>query len=192
MIIRTASIMLFVSVMISSCTDTYIPKPKGYHRIEYPAVEYAEFSSECPFTLEYPTYGSMVLDPDPRSELCWYNLEMPIFDAKLHFSYKNISDREVFMRLTEDARTFVYKHVVKADGIKEDVIYDTTLNKFGMFYSIEGNTANNLQFFVTDSTTHFLRGALYFNAKPQIDSIQPVLDFVAKDIQHMLKTLEWK
>jgi hypothetical protein len=47
-------------------------------------------------------------------------------------------------------------------------------------------------FTVTDSTRHYLRGALYFNSEPRLDSIQPVLTFLKKDVDVLIKTLKWK
>jgi gliding motility-associated lipoprotein GldD len=94
--------------------------------------------------------------------------------------------------LIEDSRRLVFKHTVKADGISESRIDHPDAKVHGLYYDIEGNAASSVQFFVTDSTEHFLRGALYFYASPQIDSIKPVLDFVKKDIAVMLETFKWR
>ncbi|MFT7332819.1 MAG: gliding motility-associated lipoprotein GldD, partial [Sphingobacteriales bacterium] len=92
----------------------------------------------------------------------------------------------------EDSRRFVFKHTVKADGIGENMIQDTARDVYGIYYTIAGNAASNIQFFLTDTNTHFLRGALYFNSAPQIDSIKPVLEFIKADIEVLMESLEWR
>jgi hypothetical protein len=48
------------------------------------------------------------------------------------------------------------------------------------------------QFFLTDSTKHFLRGALYFDATPNEDSLRPVNAFLQAEMKHLIQTFRWK
>jgi gliding motility-associated lipoprotein GldD len=57
---------------------------------------------------------------------------------------------------------------------------------------VGGDAASNVQFFLTDSIHHFIRGALYFNNQPNADSMKPVVDFVKEDLRVMLKSFRWK
>ncbi len=123
---------------------------------------------------------------------CWLDIAYPEFNGRIHLSYQAVSSRQQFNRLVEDARTFAFKHTVKATAIDEGVISYPESNVYGVYYSIDGNTASSVQFFLTDSTKNYLRGALYFNEQPRLDSIQPVLDFVKKDIDVMIKSFKWK
>ena len=92
----------------------------------------------------------------------------------------------------EDARTFAFKHTVKATSIDEGVISYSDRKVYGIYYTIDGNAASSAQFFLTDSTKNYLRGALYFNTEPRLDSIQPVLTFVKKDMEVLIKSFRWK
>jgi gliding motility-associated lipoprotein GldD len=94
--------------------------------------------------------------------------------------------------LTEDARSFAFKHTVKATSIDQGIIYNPDRKIYGIYYTIDGNAASSVQFFLTDSTRNYIRGALYFNTEPRLDSIQPVLDFVKKDVNVMIKSFKWK
>ncbi len=123
------------------------------------------------------------------AEKCWFNIYYTPFNATLHLSYKDVDNKNNLNKLLEDARTLVYKHTIKADEIYETLIGNKYLN--GMLYELSGNTATNFQFYVTDSSRHYLRGSLYFNERTRIDSIQPALDFLKADIMHMLETLRW-
>jgi gliding motility-associated lipoprotein GldD len=115
-----------------------------------------------------------------------------MFNGRIHISYQSFSTREQFNQLVEDARTFAFKHTVKATAIDEAMISYPEKKVYGIYYSIDGNTASSVQFFLTDSTKNYLRGALYFNEQPRLDSIQPVLDFIKKDVDQMIKTFKWK
>lgn len=107
-------------------------------------------------------------------------------------TYYDISSKKEYENLIEDARTFAFKHTVKANSIDQRVIHRPDQKVYGIYYSIEGNTASSVQFFLTDSVKHYFRGALYFNERPQYDSIQPVVNFIKKDIDRMIDTFKWK
>ncbi len=83
-------------------------------------------------------------------------------------------------------------HITRADAINEELIYNTDKRVFGILYDLKGNTATAVQFFVTDSINHFLRGSLYFSSEPNPDSLAPVIDFFRQDIAHMIETLKWE
>ncbi|GGH31241.1 gliding motility lipoprotein GldD [Sphingobacterium alkalisoli] len=170
----------------------YTPKPRGFFKIDFPEREYVHANTGCPFDIEIPGYSLLVADPSQTKHTCWKNVDFPQFNARLHLSYYRISPSAPFDYLTEDARTFVFKHTAKATSIDQKSIQHNDHNLYGVAYSIRGNTASNYQFYVSDSTTHYLRGALYFNEKPHLDSIQPVLDFLKEDIRHMISTIRWK
>jgi gliding motility-associated lipoprotein GldD len=181
-------------LILSSCGDeedeVYSPKPRGYFRIDMPKKEYVRYDSTCPFSFEYPRYAAVINDKHKGAEPCWLNIEFPRFKATIHLSYKAVNNN--ISTFLEDARNFAVKHQIKATGMNETVIIRDSSKVYGLLYDIEGNTASSLQFYVTDSTRHFLRGALYFNASPNIDSLKIVLDFIRQDVLNMIKTTKWK
>lgn len=177
---------------IYSCTSHYSPKPRGYFRIEFPEKEYQPLSSSCPFIFSMPTYASMEPDGSADAQSCWTDIWFKEFNARIHLSYIPIENRAHFNELVEDARTFAFKHTIKATAIDQQRINRPADRVFGLLYDISGNTASNIQFFVTDSTHHYLRGALYFNEKPRLDSIQPVLEFIRRDIDTIIHSIRWK
>lgn len=184
--------LLVICFLLSSCGNDYSPKPRGYFKIDLPEKKYQTYSAECPFSFDFPVYAEVQPDSSRESKPCWMNVNYPQFNGRIHLSYQSIRSEKQFNQLIEDARTFAFKHTVKATAIDEAMISYPEKKVYGIYYSIEGNTASSLQFFLTDSTKHYLRGALYFNEQPRLDSIQPVLDFVKKDIDQMIKTFKWK
>jgi gliding motility-associated lipoprotein GldD len=184
------SLMMFFVFMLASCDDGYVPKPRGFQRIEMPVKTYETYKAECGFSMEIPTYALMDIDRHPTAEKCWYNVLYTPFDATLHLSYKPYHNLDELVKLTEDARTLVYKHTIKAEEIYETQINNTYLS--GMLYELSGSTATNFQFYVMDSTGNFIRGALYFNGKTNIDSIAPSLSFLKSEVMHSLQSLRWQ
>jgi gliding motility-associated lipoprotein GldD len=174
------------------CTQDYSPKPRGYFSIKFPEKKYQTYTGDCPYNFDFPVYASVAPDTNSDAKPCWLDISFPEFNGKIHLSYQPVSSREQFNQLVEDARTFAFKHTVKATAIDEGLISYPDKKVYGVYYSIEGNTASSVQFFLTDSTKNYLRGALYFNEKPRLDSIQPVLDFIKKDIDVMIKSFKWK
>lgn len=174
----------------ASCSETYIPKPRAYFRINFPEKSYHEYNGDCGFRFSIPVYAEVVQDDGKNAEPCWLNVIYKPFNAQLHLSYKTLGDSNNFYILTEEARSLVYKHTIKAEEISENVIVTDT-NVYGMLYELKGNTASAIQFFLTDSVEHYLRGALYFNVKTNRDSLQPVIDFLKVDINELIKTFNW-
>jgi len=185
-------VFCIIAILVSCQNSDYSPKPRGYHRIDLPKKSYHSAATGCPYDFEIPSYAFLDDDIHQQSQTCWKNLKFPQFNATLHISYFHINSQATFAQLTEDARTFVFKHTSKASAIDQQTIRFEDRGIYGLQYEIKGNTASNAQFYVSDSCTHYLRGALYFNEKPNVDSIQPVLNFIKQDIDHLLNTLTWK
>lgn len=186
--------LLFTFALLAACSSESVdsPKPKGYFRIKFPAKAYQSYQSSCPFTFEYPVYAQMALDTDKNAKPCWNNLNFPQFNGQLHLTYYDVFSEKNYNEMTESARKLAMKHTVKANAIDQKLISYPEKKVYGVYYAIEGNTASSVQFFLTDSVHHYFRGALYFNERPQYDSIQPVVKFIKKDIDRLIETFRWK
>jgi gliding motility-associated lipoprotein GldD len=188
--------VLALFLTATACQRTFTPKPRGYFEIPLPKKEYKVFDEPgYPYTFEYPAYGKIVKDTlffDAKPENpYWINLEFPGLNSKIYLSYKTIGGANTIEQLVNDAFRLTYKHTYKAEFINERAI-ETPNHVFGLFYDVGGNAASAKQFFATDSTRHFLRGALYFYASPNADSLAPVIQFLQQDMEHLAGTLKWR
>lgn len=188
--------VVFGAMALLACNSDYTPKPRGYFKIGMPEKRYQTFSQPgYPYAFQYPAYGVVVkdstfFDNSPENPY-WINIDFPQFGGRIHISYKQI-ERNNFDSLVNDAFTLSYKqHTYKASAIEPEP-FVTPKGLSGVFFNLKGNTATASQFFITDSSRHFLRGALYFSATPNADSLQPVNAFLRKDLQQLIETLEWK
>ena len=194
---RTALLLILTFLAgFAGCRKAAVPKPRGYFRIDLPGKEYVTFNNpaefaDLPLTFEYPRYGVVSDKIGDVADQGWFNIDFPRYKASLHLTYKDIhGDLE---ELVEQTYTMnVKNHITKADAINEQVITDPEKRIFGIFYDLRGNTATAVQFYVTDSTDHYLRGSLYFESEPNADSLTPVIDFFREDVVHLIETLEWK
>ncbi|MCE2740936.1 MAG: gliding motility lipoprotein GldD [Sphingobacteriales bacterium] len=189
---RSFTILISFIVLVSCSSENQTtPRPRGFQRIDYPNKEYDRFYLDaCHYSFELPKYGMVKADPYPAAEECWYNIYYKPFGATLHLSYRTIKNRADLFKLLNDSREMVFKHVMRADQIIEN--YINKPNYHGIYYELDGSTATNAQFYVTDSTQHFLRGSLYFNTRTNQDSIAPVLKFLKADMLRLIETLNWE
>jgi gliding motility-associated lipoprotein GldD len=187
--------LLFLSIFlfISCNNNDYSPKPRSYFRIALPEKKYRLLDSIYPYTFEYPAYAVIQQDENSRNEPNWINLEFPAYKGTLHISYKTVKSDSSLFQYFEDSRNFANKHIAKANDIEPIIISNSTNSVYGLVYDISGvGVASTYQFCVTDSVKNFMRGALYFNIAPNNDSLMPVIDFIKKDIDHLINTLKWK
>ncbi|PWK69280.1 gliding motility-associated lipoprotein GldD [Mucilaginibacter oryzae] len=191
---KYAALVTLAVLFFASCggDHDYAPKPRGFYRIVFPKKEYQEYTAGCPYTFRYPKYAFIEPDKKANAKPCWVNMQFPQFNATLHLSYQPVNSKKDFNELVEDSRTFAFKHTVKATSIDEGIIHYPEKKVYGIYYTIDGNAASSAQFFLTDSTHHYIRGALYFNSEPRLDSIQPVLNFIKQDMAVMIKSFKWK
>jgi len=190
-------LLCFILILVIgavSCNDnSYTPKPRGYFRIALPEKQYRLLDSIYPYIFEYPVYARITPDLLALQETNWINVDFPQFRGRIHVSYKEVTSREILLKYFEDARTLALKHIPKSSGIEQITLGLPENRVYGLIYNIKGvGAASPFQFYATDSTKHFLRGALYFDAIPNSDSLMPVIEFVKRDIEHMILTLKWK
>lgn len=189
-------VLFLCLALLSACGHNYTPKPKSYPRITFPERAYTSYKPDkCPFEFEYPTYGKVVFDStfmgQKQSNPCWLNLVLPNFGGTLHITYEDVHSQDQIIKFIEDAHKLTYKHVKKAEAIEPLQIKNPN-GVEGLVYEVEGNAASSVQFYVTDMDQHYLRGALYFNVEPNIDSMRPVIDFVKEDMSHIIESFKWK
>ena len=188
---RFLLLFLLLFLLVSSCTDNYSPKPRGYYRIDLPEQKYQVFDSTFPFSFEYPVYADISADSSKMAEPYWINIRYKPFNATLHFSYKVIDKN--LSKYLNDAHTLVNKHIPKANAITQREFIDRAHHVYGLVYDIRGaDAASTYQFYLTDSISKFVRGALYFNLVPNNDSLAPVIVFLKEDIEHLINTFRWK
>jgi gliding motility-associated lipoprotein GldD len=199
-IFRKSSIPAFLFFVLFflftlACNSPYVPRPRGYFAISFPPHAYRSFNQPgFPYRFEYPVYANVVKDTtffDSNPENPWWiNIDFPQFGGRIYISYKDLINND-FSKMVNDAYKLTYKHTSKASYIKDSLLH-TPKDIHGVYFSVGGNAATGKQFFLTDSTRHFLRGALYFDATPQADSLGIVYDFLQKDLLHLVNSFEWK
>lgn len=203
---------LLAFVLFSACNSPFTVKKDGYFKIDFPERDYQTFSEPgYPYSFEYPTYAFIARDSAyfQESNSYWVNVVFPQFHAKIFISYKNIGGTSVykvqnqdggyrdstgkneFDNLVKDAYELTYKNDIKAYSIGDSLMH-TPNGISGIYFNLSGNVATAHQFFLSDTTRHFIRGALYFNTTPNEDSLRPVTEFLQQDMKHLINTLEWK
>ncbi|HJW29365.1 MAG TPA: hypothetical protein VJ508_08935 [Saprospiraceae bacterium] len=176
-------------VLLSGCShDLPTPKPRAYPRVEYPKHEFQEFqSADCPFTFQFPKYATVEMRQDHP---CWFDLHLEAFNARLHCSYLPVKNREDFDGLVRDAYTIADKINERANYMEDSRISNPN-GVGGIQLKFTGPAASPLHFFLSDTTQHFFKASLYFEAKVRPDSLAPIVKFVEEDINHLVESFKW-
>ena len=205
---------LILVIIASACNSNYTSKKTGYFNINLPQKEYILFNEPgFPYSFEYPVYAKIVkdstyFDTNPENDF-WRNIDFTSFNAKIFLSYKIIGGKALYKikkadgsykdstatneydKMINDAFNLTNKNDDVATS-KKDSLFKTANNVGGLLFKLGGNAATQRQFFMTDTTKNFIRGALYFYSSPNADSVKPVVDFIQQDIDHLISTFKWK
>ena len=191
--ITISLVALAIALIVVSCDrePNYLPKPRGYFRIDLPEKDYTQVDTIERYSFECPQYAQVTPDPYSPNEKNWVNIELPQFKGSIHLTHKPVNGN--LGDYLEDVHAMVTKHLQKASGVRDSLIVNEEHQVYGMFIEMDGKgVATPMQFYLTDSTHNFVRGALYFNFQPNNDSMQPVINFIREDINHLINTFEWK
>ena len=186
-------VALAFAIIAISCNrePNYLPKPRGYFRIDLPKKTYTKVDTIERYSFECPDYALLTYDRYSPDEKNWINIEFPQFKGSIHLTHKPVNGN--LGDYLEDVHTMVVKHLQKANGVRDSLIINEEHQVYGLFIEMDGKgVATPMQFYLTDSTRNFVRGALYFNFQPNNDSMQPVINFIRQDIDHLFNTFEWK
>ncbi len=188
-----------IGIIASSCRERYIPRPRGYYRIAIPEAKYELWEGkwdeanrmfyEYPYAFCGSSNAEYVYRTAPN-EKYWLDIVYPAFNARIHCTYYPVKNN--LRELSDDAQNFVYKHAGKASAIPEQGYANEEARVYGVFFELVGNTASPYQFYLTDSTRHFFRGAVYFNCTPNQDSLAPVINYLQQDVRYLIETFRWQ
>ena len=212
--IISSCVVITCCVSFIACNTPYVSKKRGYYLIELPDRKYQKFDEPgFPYSFEYPVYAKIIqdttyFDNNPENSF-WRNIDFPNFHARIFLSYKEIGGKalykvkqangqykdsfavNVFDKMVADAFTLTNKNNVVSSSINDSLMY-TENGVSGVFFKVGGNAATSKQFFLSDTTKNFIRGALYFDVTPNADSLRPVQDFLQVDMDHIINTFKWK
>jgi gliding motility-associated lipoprotein GldD len=181
-----------LSLLITGCEKSYLPKPIGYNRLILPDHAYKSLPDTLPYTFEYSTHAKLLRDSSAIHEKFWIEIYYPELKSNVHITYKRINhNKKLLEEFLKDAYTLTAKHQIKAYAIDE-AISKTPSGKTAVIAELEGEVPSQFQFTITDSTENFIRGALYFDTKVQNDSLAPAIAYMKIDMMHLINTLEWK
>ena len=180
---------IFCVFICFSCDEIHVPKPKAFLSLDYPKAIYLKSQLDLPFEFEKNKLAQLNISKN-NNTFDGIVLRYPSLKASVYINYKKVNKN--VKKYILDARAMTKKHFQVADEVSERMYENAQQNLYGMFYDLKGNVASQSQFYLTDSTQHFLSGALYFESKPNYDSILPAINYIQKDLMHFIESLRWK
>lgn len=186
------SVLIFAAFSCGKEEKNYVPKPKGYNRIDLPAHAYRKLTEIHPYTFEFSKYAEVVPDTFPMAGKDWIFVNYPAFKANIQLTYKPLNNSPQSLKdFIEDSYKLTTKHQIRASSIQEQRVLSQS-GKTAVIFRVEGDVPSPYQFYTTDSSRHFLRGAIYFPTATKNDSLAPVIDYLRKDMIQLLNTLQWR
>lgn len=173
--------------LLFSCKNEVLPKPKAYLNLEFDNPSYKSFESNCGFTFQ--KNANSIVKCNLQAQECACSIYYPNNKATIYLTHRKVNND--LKKLLMDAQNLTQEHVVKADDILPQEYKNSENKVYGMVYKVIGNAASPAQFYATDSIHNFLLGSLYFQSKPNYDSILPAASYFRNDIKVILETLTW-
>lgn len=183
-LLKTVLSMTLLLSMIA-CKDEVLIKPSAQLRLQYAAPDYGLVITDCPYSFEKNAQAKLEV-----KSRCGMNLSYSQMKATVYLTYQKVENGNL-PSLLSDAQKLTYDHTVKANEIFEQPRVDSVNQVYGMFYMINGDAATQSQFYVTDSLNHFVTGALYFESKPNFDSLYPAVVYLRNDIRRIMESISW-
>lgn len=174
--------------MLISCKEDYTIKPLGQVRLEYPEPKYQVLESNCSFTFEHSDQSQRIDKDKP----CWFVLNYPEMKANIYITYFPVNGKEDLAIKIKDSEKFVQEQTTKASYIAPREFIFEEEKVYGTLFELGGESAINLQFHATDSIKNFISGSVYFSTEPKYDSLQPAINYLKRDVIHLVETLRWK
>jgi gliding motility-associated lipoprotein GldD len=182
-------VLSLLTIFLFSCQDDdALPKPKAYLALKYPDAKYYQVDLDCAYSFKINSIAK--LKNDRYRKNCWYDITYPLLDGSIYISYYPVEGN--LRSLITDAQKLPLSHETKADAILSTTYINDEHQTYGLFYEVEGNAASQAQFYLTDSLNHFATGSIYFNAKPNYDSLLPAADYLKKDMRKIMESMKWK
>ena len=215
-------LLSLICTLLCACHNDYTPKPYAYLRIDLPEHNYwlvdtlpmsiegqsmpcimlpflFEANDSVELTLKKPRQvytfkadGSIKPDRIKYDEV-WLDLNYPSLDGVVFLTYKQLTGPDDLRGQVDTSSRLLEQHYQFTSGVEEQGYEDPKHKVYGTVYYLKGNkVASTCQFWLTDSSRHFLRGALYLNHTPNNDSLAPVIEYLQTDIEHLVETLRWR
>lgn len=206
------------TLLLAGCGGgDYTPKPQAYLRIDMPEHEYflldtmrinsgdttvwpdgdtsivlTGYTKTFPFIFEANKCIEWTEKDAPNGER-WVDLMYPQWGGVVYLTYKRLDGPGDLRGQTDTSSRLLEKHYQMASGVEEQAYSDPDNHVYATVFHLRGDkVASTCQFYATDSTRHFLRGALFLNRSPNNDSLAPVLNYIQEDIEHLVETLRWR
>lgn len=186
-----AAFILFLLLSACGSDQLPIPKPPTYLRLELPEHNYRTYNDpNCPYTFDIPELYTIKDVKEANTPTCHKDIDLGPLNGQVHFSYIDMT--EPLSTYVNYANDKVGDHKLKATAINDEQILRPDDRVFGTFFALEGDVAAPFHFYLTDSTSRFVSGVVYFNSVPKYDSLKPSLDYLEVDLKKLMHTFQWK
>ena len=151
-----------------SCDSSIAPKQSAFFAPEFGASSYNSFTTQCNYSFSKNKIARI-----EYIDNCNFNIVYDNLNAKIFFSSININNNFPDIIKVFDDR--IIENSANITEVKVSEYTDDQILVYSRMFNYVGNAPSNLHFYLTDSTSNFLAGSLFFNTEPNYDSLLPIL-----------------
>jgi gliding motility-associated lipoprotein GldD len=176
-----------------ACTETPpVPKPSTYLKTEFPEHSYRQYMSPGAYQFDLADLYQPKSFELAKQNYSVQEIDLGPLNGSLFLYYLKIPSKDSLPEIINFANDKVDEHKIMAEKIDFEQIIAPKKRVYGTFFELKGNVATNFQFYLTDSTQHFIRGEVLLNCRPNYDSLRPTLQYLKTDLQQLIKNFRWR
>jgi len=171
-------------LVLFSCNSSITPKQSAFFAPEFGVSSYNSFRTQCNYSFSKNKIARI-----QYLDNCNFNIVYDNLNAKIFFSSININNNFPDIIKVFDERIIENSSNVTEVNVSEYT--DDQILVYCRMFNYVGNSPSNLHFYLTDSTSNFLAGSLFFNTEPNYDSLLPYINYIRADVRKLIENFEW-
>ena len=186
---KIISLLVVFSILLCTCSDSNLPKQTAFLRIDFPEPKYLAFKETNHLFDFYYNASAVEIKTKNSKQL---SLLYPKINFSIDLSIQKLNKPKDLEDNFSDFYLLLDTHSKKSNGVFVREYEDLNKRIFSQIYEISGGVASPIQFYITDSTSNFIKGSLNLNFKSNYDSIFPSIQYVKKDVLILVESLNWR
>mgnify|MGYP000872787980 CR=1 FL=1 len=84
--------LITVLITIVACNSEYVPKPKGFNRLDLAEPSFQSLPDTLPYSFEYSKHAILLKDTSTISDKYWVEVYYPELLADIHITYIELNN----------------------------------------------------------------------------------------------------
>ena len=143
-------------------------------------------------SVDASTLVKNIVNTTNTNSLTSKSISYPLINAEIKLEHYNLNKNIKLNDRLKRLNDFTSIHLKKSSNPPKIQEF-TNQNKkvYASIINIKGDVTSPSQFYATDSVNNLLIGILNLKSKTKYDSVLPALEYIKKDIYHLIESIKW-